>query len=193
MDPIKRNKLRRQIQTAASLTPHQAGKVAGIVENILRDDIPKGKDFFVGDTDSKEIIRQTQAELPRGKPIKGRTPSMCASKCVGPLCDGCPDFEPQYTSVLNIPTAVHQGPSNKENDPPFELEVLPALDDPNYFVLSKKEFELIKGPITGAIVSTINHTINLIVKRKNNPGYNIKEDLDSLLILTQLKHMTEKS
>lgn len=111
----KRAKLKKQIQVAASLTPHQAGKVAGVVLNIVGiQNI--SDDMFAEDTDSKEVIRSEKQDdyVPRVYGPKGpqpkRRPEDCTKshdsigKCTGVLCSGCPDFVPTEARIDEIHT-----------------------------------------------------------------------------------------
>ena len=206
MDSKDRSKLKKKIQVAASLTPHQAGKVTSAVLNTLSD--WEMKDFFAGDTDSKEIIRQVQSELPRSKVVKNRdrTPDLCAKECIGPHCKFCPDF-------IAIPHLLlkEEFKGGIDNSPPFELEEEPTnhgviltehLELPvGSIILTPKEFELISHPLQGAIKSATNekyYTLGKLLIRRHHTDdpektqQLIEKLIEEILIISKLNFKLDK-
>jgi len=230
MDAKKLKRLKRQIQVAASLTSHQAGRVTGAVLTVLgaeramnmihtnrtRKDCDRGMTctnyspsacidclIFVpvqnaseshgpSSKESKEIIRQTQAKLPRSKNIQH--PEDCVKDCNGPLCNGCPDFIPTEDRIDEIHTFAST--LNKENIPPFELDEPDkegiTIDIPvGSFILTPKEFELIRKPLEGVIKSSINEKINLLRKYMDKPE-KIQEMIEDILTVSKLSFKLNK-
>ena len=119
-----------------------------------------------------------------------RKPEDCAKICMGPLCDGCPNF-------LAISTLDKTKGKVKEEQPPFELEeqVAPAMVNGSLlegsFILTPKEFELIREPLQGAIKSATNNTINQLRKHMDKPEV-IQEMIENILTVSKLSFKLDK-
>ena len=189
MDTEKRKILQRRIQTAASLTPHQAGKVAGAVLHVLGiDNINKYSDIFAEDTDSKEIIRQIQSKPGGFK----RTNKDCAKDCHGLYCESCPDF----TALVDVPFVLVEEHKEivetfdridaNENIGKMHIDIKPGS-----IILDPKEFELIKHTLKGAIKSTINEKVNVLRKYGDNPEQ-FEEAIEDIRVISKLISRLDK-